>query len=109
MLSKTFLILRRIQRDIVINVKTFSCKVPVILVTFLKNLNFLGKFSKNSPIPNGIKIRPVGVEFFHAYELTDGHEVTSRCSQFLRTRVKVKLHRVHKHSRQQKIVSGEFL
>jgi hypothetical protein len=31
-LSKTFLILRRIQRDIVKNVETPSSKVPVILV-----------------------------------------------------------------------------
>ena len=31
---KTFIILRRIQRDIVINVKTSSCKVLIILVTF---------------------------------------------------------------------------
>ena len=28
--SETFLILRRIQRDFIINVKTSSCKVPVI-------------------------------------------------------------------------------
>jgi hypothetical protein len=33
-LSKTFLILRRIQRYIVINLKTSSCKVPVILFVF---------------------------------------------------------------------------
>jgi hypothetical protein len=33
-LSKTFLILRRIERDIYINVRTYSCKVPVILVAF---------------------------------------------------------------------------
>jgi hypothetical protein len=33
LLSKTFAILRRIQRDI-INVKTSSCKVPFILVGF---------------------------------------------------------------------------
>ena len=33
-LCKTFLILGRIQRDIVINVKKSSCKVPVILVGF---------------------------------------------------------------------------
>ena len=30
----TFLILRRIQRDIVVNVKTSSCKIPVIFVGF---------------------------------------------------------------------------
>ena len=33
-LSETFLILRRIQGDIVINVKTSSCEVPVILDGF---------------------------------------------------------------------------
>ena len=32
--SKKFLIIRRIQRDIVINVETSSCKVHVILVDF---------------------------------------------------------------------------
>ena len=34
LLSKTFLILRRIQQDIVINVKLSLCKVPIILVGF---------------------------------------------------------------------------
>jgi hypothetical protein len=34
LLSKTFLILRRIQRNIVKNVETSSCKVPVISVGF---------------------------------------------------------------------------
>ena len=34
LLSKTFLILREIQRDIVINVETSLCKVLVILVGF---------------------------------------------------------------------------
>ena len=33
-LSETFLILRRIQRDIVKNVETSSCKVSVIFVEF---------------------------------------------------------------------------
>jgi hypothetical protein len=41
----TFLIPRRIQRDIVINVETSSCKVPVILVGFYWNLYFLDIFS----------------------------------------------------------------
>jgi hypothetical protein len=34
LLSETFLILIRTQRDIIINVHRSSCKVPVILVRF---------------------------------------------------------------------------
>ena len=34
LLSETFLILRRIQKDIIIKVHRFSCKVPIILVRF---------------------------------------------------------------------------
>ena len=45
-LFEIFMNLRRIQQDIVINVKTSSCKVPVILVGFLQNLNFLTDFRK---------------------------------------------------------------
>ena len=41
----TFLVLRRIKRDIVINV-TSSCKVPVILTGFYSNFNFLHRLSK---------------------------------------------------------------
>ena len=37
--------LRRIQRDILINVKMSSCKAPAILVRFWSNLNFLGRLS----------------------------------------------------------------
>ena len=33
-LSKTFLILRRIQRGVIVNVCRYSCNVPVILVSF---------------------------------------------------------------------------
>ena len=33
-LSKIFLILRRIQRDIIINVRRSSCKVPLFLSDF---------------------------------------------------------------------------
>ena len=33
----TFLILRRTERDIIININRFSCKVPVILIRFQRN------------------------------------------------------------------------
>jgi hypothetical protein len=64
LLSETFLILRRIQWDI-INVHRSSCKVPVILVRFKWN-----RFSKNTEIRNFMKIRPVGAELFHAVRQT---------------------------------------
>ena len=52
LLLETFLVLRRIQRDIAINVKTSSCKLPVNLVRFLWNFNFLDRFSKEKKNSN---------------------------------------------------------
>ena len=71
LLSRTFIIVRRILRDIVKNAKKFWCKVPVILFGFSWNLNFLNRFSKKCQISNVIKIRPVGAELFHAEGRTD--------------------------------------
>jgi hypothetical protein len=46
-LSETFLILRRDQWDIIMNVRRFLCKVPVIIVRFEKKiLNFSTDFRK---------------------------------------------------------------
>jgi hypothetical protein len=84
--SKTYLILQRIQLDIVINVKTSSCEVPFILVGLEWNLNFLDIFSKKT-LSNFIKLsgsRAVPCE------LTDGHdEANSRFSKFCEKRLKV--------------------
>jgi hypothetical protein len=78
LLFGTFLILRRIQRDVVINVKASSCKVPVILVWLWCKFNFLDRFSKKAQISNFIKIRPVGAELFHADRQRDGRTGMSK-------------------------------
>jgi hypothetical protein len=76
-LPETFLILRRIERDIIINVYGSSCKVPVILLIFWKDLNVFDRFSKNTQIQNFMKIRPVGAELFRADGSTDGQTDTT--------------------------------
>jgi hypothetical protein len=63
-LSEAFLILRRIQPDI-INAYWRSCKETVTLVSFQWNLNVFDRFSKNTQITHFMKIRPVGAELLH--------------------------------------------
>jgi len=58
-LSVTLFIRRRIERDLITNVYWFICKVPVTLVRFLWNLDFISRFSKNTQIPNFIKMSAV--------------------------------------------------
>ena len=43
-----------------------SHKVPIIIVRFECNFNFLDRTSENNRIKNSIKIRPVAAELFHA-------------------------------------------
>jgi hypothetical protein len=57
--SETFLTLRRIQQDIIINVHLSTRKIHVIIVRFLMKLNILSKFSKNTKLTKFAKIRPV--------------------------------------------------
>jgi len=47
--------------------------VPIILVKFSENLNFLYGFSGSKPteVSDLMKICPVGAELFHADRLTD--------------------------------------
>jgi hypothetical protein len=77
------LILRRNQRDS-INVKTCSCKVPVIFVGFWWNLFSRHIFEKKTQISNFIKLRPVGAEF-HVNGRKGGHKnASSRSSDFFK-------------------------
>jgi hypothetical protein len=80
-----FLILRRNERDKIINMYRSSCKVPVIVVRFKWNLNFINLFSKNTQMANSMKIRPVGTELLHADGQTDRREESIiHISQFCR-------------------------
>jgi len=68
---ETFLILRRIERDMIKNIHWSSSKVHINLVTLQWKLNFLNRFSKNTQILNFVEIRPVGAESFQADGRTD--------------------------------------
>ena len=48
-----------------------SSKVPVSLIIFKRNLNFLDRYAKYTPISNFVKIRPVEADLFHAEGQTD--------------------------------------
>ena len=61
LLSETFLILRRIQRDTTINVRKSSPKLPVSVVIFKSYFYFRDEFLKKPLISNFMKIRPMGI------------------------------------------------
>jgi len=70
-LSERFLILRRIERDVIQQVCWSSCKVGVIFVRFQLNLNFLYIHVKNTQMSNYTKIRQLGAELFDVDRRTD--------------------------------------
>jgi hypothetical protein len=63
-LSETFLILRRIQRDIIINVHRSSVKYPLFLSDFNETWTFPTDFRQIHKCQISW-IRPVGAELFH--------------------------------------------
>jgi hypothetical protein len=64
-------IILRIQRYIFINLHWSSCKVPLILVRFYWNLNFLDRFSKSPQLSNFIKSLLCGLSSMRIYGQTD--------------------------------------
>ena len=70
LLSEAFLILDKIQRDIIINVHKPSCKVTPYSCHILMKFEFSRQISKNTQIPNLLKNRPVWVELYHAHGQT---------------------------------------
>ena len=66
-LSETFTILRRAERDVIKNMYiVFHVKYSLFLSDFNETWNILDRLSKNTQIPNFMKIRLVEVELFHA-------------------------------------------
>ena len=72
------IILRRIQGDIVTNMKKSSCKVPFIFVRFQLNLNAIDVIVRKIQISNLSNIRPVGAELVHADGRADGRTSMTR-------------------------------
>jgi len=83
-LSETFLILRTTERDMIKKISiSVHVKYPSFLSDFNKNLNFLGRFSKNTRISHFMKNFSLGGELFHADRRTNIHDGNnSRLSQF---------------------------
>jgi hypothetical protein len=64
-----------VERDVIIDAHRSSRKERVILVTLLRNLNYLDIFSKNIQISNTLKIRPLGDELCHVDRQQAGRQI----------------------------------
>jgi len=77
---ETFLILRRIQRAVLICIG-LQLKNPLFLADFNGSWILSIEFRKNTLIPNFMKIRPVGAEMFHEGGRTDRQTWRNYCTQ----------------------------
>ena len=83
LLSAAFLILRRVEPDMIKIHIGLHVKYPLFLSDFNETWTFFGRISKNTQLPNFMKIRLQGAEMFHVDRRTDGYdEANSRFSQF---------------------------
>ena len=88
----TFIILRKIERGIIVDVHTFSCRVPRYSCHISMKLEFsrdiLEQIFKMS---NYIKIRPIGTELFHADRQSDMTKLIVAFRNFANTPSSVKV------------------
>jgi hypothetical protein len=83
LLSETFLILRRTERDVTKNVYRSECKYRLFLSAFNETWIFSADFRKILKYQIFMKIRPVGAELFNADGRTSRNdEANSHFSQF---------------------------
>ena len=78
-LSETFSLIRRIQRDIIKNVQTSSCKVPPSLN---ETSIFLDRRSNTPQISNFMRIRPVRDKLLHTDRQRDTTMLTAAFRNF---------------------------
>lgn len=69
--SETFLTLRRIQRNIITNLHTSLCKVPVTPLRQQSNMNCLDRFSINTQNIKRHENHRLGAELFHQERRTN--------------------------------------
>jgi hypothetical protein len=63
----------------IINVYCSASRIPVILVIFQLNLNFLDSFSKYTQISNFMKICSLGAALFYSDGQTDRYNEANSC------------------------------
>ena len=73
-LPENFIVLSRIQRNIIINVYMYLCEVLINLVRIYWSLNFLAGFSRNPHISNFVTFCAVGVVLLHVKWHMDIHD-----------------------------------
>jgi len=96
LLSETFLILRRNERDMIKNVVDINVKCLLFLSVLMKQI-FSTYFRKKNQISNFRKMRAVRAELFHADTHSHTH-YTHTHAHYTRSRTHIHTHALHPHT-----------